>query len=43
MRREDDTTAVTCPMSGIEGGVVFAYKRVAAVAEDGFDEVEITN
>ena len=43
MRREDDTTAVTCPMNGIEGGVVFAYKRVAAVAEDGFDEVEITN
>ena len=43
MWREDDASAVTCPMSGIEGGVVFADERVAAVAENGFDEVKIAN
>jgi hypothetical protein len=40
---KDDATAMTCPMSRIKGGVVFTDKRVTAVAEDGFDEVEITN
>ena len=41
--RKDDATAVTCPMGGIKSGVVFTDKRVTAVAEDGFYEVEITN
>jgi hypothetical protein len=30
-------------MSGIESGVIFADERVAAVAKDGFHEVEIAN
>ena len=42
MRRENDATAVTRPMNGVESGVVFADKGVAAVTEDGFDEIEIT-
>ena len=43
MRREDDAAGVAGPMLGVETGVVFRQIRVAAVAEDVFDEIEVAD
>ena len=40
---EDDAAGVTGPAVDIEAGVVFGQIRVAGVAEDGFDEIEVGN
>ena len=43
MRREDDAAGVAGPMLDIEAGVVLGQIRIAGVAEDGFDEVEVAD
>ena len=43
MRREDHAAGVAGPTVRVERGVVFGQVRVAAVAEDRFDEIEIGN
>jgi len=40
---EDDATGVTGPVERVESGVVFGEGRVAGVAEDGLDEIEIAH
>ena len=40
---KNDTSGVAGPMFGIETGVVFGKIRVATVAKDAFDEVEVGN
>src|SRR5581483_10541284 len=38
---EDDAAGVSAPVGDVERGVVFGQERIAAVAEDAFDEIEI--
>ena len=40
---EDDAAGVTRPAVDIQGGVVFRQVRVAGIAKDRFDEIEIGN
>ena len=41
MRREDDAAGMTGPVFRIERGIIFRQVRIACVAKDAFDEVEI--
>ena len=41
MGRENDATGVAGPVLGIEGRVVFRQVRIAGIAEDAFDEIEV--
>ena len=41
MGSDDNTAGVTGPRLRIEGGVVFREMRIAGVAEDAFDEIEV--
>ena len=43
VRGEHDAAGVAAPVFGIERGVVFREARIAGVAEDAFDEVEIAD
>ena len=43
MRREDDAAGVAGPMFGVQPRVIFRQERIAAVAENGFDEIEIAD
>ncbi len=43
MRREDHAAGVAGPVGDVERGVVFGQMRIAAVAEDRFDEIEIAD
>ena len=41
MRGQDDATAVAGPSGGGEGGIVARQQRIAGVAEDPLDEIEV--
>jgi len=41
MRRQDDAAGMACPMLNIQGGIVFGQERVACVAENGLDKIQV--
>ena len=41
VRSQDDASGVPTPMFGIEGSVILREQRIAGVAEDALDEVEV--
>jgi len=41
VRREDDAAAVPGPVVDIEGGIILRQVRVAGIAEDGLDEIQV--
>ena len=43
MRRENHAAGVAGPVGDVESGVVFGQMRIAAIAEDRFDEIEIAD
>ena len=43
MRGKNDTAGVSAPVHGVERGIVVGQIRVAGVAEDAFDKVQIAN
>jgi hypothetical protein len=43
MRREDDAAGVAGPMFGVERGIIFRQQRIAAVAKNAFDKIQIAH
>jgi hypothetical protein len=43
MRRQDDAARVAGPMGRVQPRVIFRQERVARVAEDRFDEIQVAD